>query len=148
MDTKNKTLEVEFIDPEAHPFIIEMMDGTKITIGKNVQDFYYKLLELPTKYKCQLLKLDINDLQKFIKQQTEYYNKKLISEFNKTWLWRLDNEVYDFSDKDTNYDFFGVLLDKKQIIGRLKRNTFEGSLVLKMLNFFECNDDLKEQYED
>jgi hypothetical protein len=146
--TKHKTLEVEFIDPEAHPLIIEMMDGTKITIGKNVQDFYYKLLELPTEYKCQLLKLDINDLQKFIKEQTQYYNQKLIAELNKTWLWRLDNEVYNFSDKDVNNDFFGVLLDKKQIIGRLKRNSFEGSHVLEMLKFFECNDDLKQQNED
>jgi len=145
---ENKTLEVEFIDPEAHPLIIKMFDGTKITIGKNVQDFYKKLLELPLEHRCQLLKLDINELQKFIKTQTKYYNEKLICEFNKTWLWRLDDEVYDFSDKDVNNDFFGISLDKKQIIGKLKRNTFDTSQVFKMLEFLNDNEDLKEDQLD
>ena len=148
MNTNEKLLEVEFIDPEAHPLIIKMFDGTKITIGKNVQDFYQKLLQLPVEHRCQLLKLDINELQKFIKVQTQYYNEKLIFELNKIWLWKLDSEVYDFSDKDVNNDFFGLSLDKKQIIGKLKRNTFEVSQVLKMLDFLENNQDLKEDYKD
>ncbi len=147
MKTEDKVLEVEFIDPEGHPLVLKMFDGTKITIGKNVQDFYSKLLNLPVGHRCQLLNLDINELQKFIKEHTQHYNQKLIFEFNKTWLWRIDGEVYDFNDKEINEQFFGISLDKKQIIGKLKRNSFDPSLVLKILDFLKDNEDIIEQHE-
>ena len=143
---QDKLLEVKFIDSNEKPLILEMFDGTKITIGKNVIDFYSKLLNLPVSYRCQILKLDINELQNFIKEHTKHYNQKLILEFNKTWLWRIDSEEYDFLDKEINNDFFGVSLDKKQIIGKLKRNTFETTSVFRMLDFFENNADIKEHY--
>ncbi|WP_166919856.1 hypothetical protein [Flavobacterium poyangense] len=146
MESTNEILEVEFIDGEALPVVLKMFDGNTISIGKNVQDFYFKLLELPVSYRCQLLNLDINELQKFIKEHNKYYNQKLINEFNKTWLWCIDSEIYDFHDKEVNNDFFGVLLDKKQIIGKLKRNTFDALAVFRMLDFFENNDDIKEDF--
>lgn len=145
---QDKLLEVEFIDSNEKPLILEMFDGTKITIGKNVIDFYSKLLNLPISYRCQLLNLDIKELQEYIKEHTKHYNKQLILEFNKTWLWRIDDEKYDFLDKELNNDFFGISLDKKQIIGKLKRNTFEVSQVMKMLDYFKDNEDLKEDYKD
>lgn len=147
MKTEDKTLQVEFIDSEAHPLVIIMFDGTKITIGKNVQDFYFKLLQLPIEHRCQILELDILELQKFIKSHTKHYNQKLINELTKTWIWRIDGEEYDFNDKEINEQFFGILLDKKQIIGKLKRNSFDPSQVLKILDFLKDNEDIIEQYE-
>ena len=47
-----------------------------------------------------------------------------------------------------NNDFFGISLDKKQIIGKLKRNTFDTSQVFKMLEFLNDNEDLKEDQLD
>ena len=148
METKDKLLEVEFIDRNDKPLIKKMFDGTKITIGRNAQDFYSKILNLPISHRCQILNLDIKELQEYIKEHTKQYNQKLILEFNKTWLWRLDGEEYDFLDKELNNEFFGVSLDKKQIIGKLKRNTFEASQVMKMLDYFNDNEDLKEDYKD
>lgn len=142
------TLEVEYIDPDDTPIVLKMFDETKITIGKNVKDFYLKLLKLPIDYPCQILKLDINELEKFIKEHQKHYNQKLISEFNKTWLWRLDGEVYNFQDKETNEMCFGLFLNKRQIISKLKRNTFNVSEVFKMLEYFKDNDDLKEYYKE
>ena len=148
MNSENKLLEVEDIGSDDKPLILEMFDGTKITIGKNVLDFYSKLLNLKVSHRCQILNLDINQLQEYIKEHTKFYNQKLISEFNKTWLWRIDSEEYDFSDKETNFLFFGISLDKKQIIGKLKRNTFETLQVLKMCEFFQDNEDLKKDCQD
>lgn len=145
-ENEETTLEVEYIDPDGRPIYIELFDGRKITIGKNVQDFYLKLLTLTVSERCQILKLNINELQNFIKEHTNFYNKKLISEFKKTWLWTIDSEIYDFSDKGTNEDLLGITLDKKQIIGKLKRNTFDAVTVFNMLKFFEKNDHLKEYY--
>ena len=144
MITNDKILEVEHIDREAPPLILKMFDGTNITIGKNVQDFYFKILTLPVSYRCQILNLDINELQKFIKEHSKFYNQKLIIELNKIWLWRIDSEVYDFSDKEINNDLFGILLDKKQIIGKLKRNTFEMEGVFRMLDYLKDNDEIIE----
>lgn len=146
MNTEEKILEVEFIGSNDRPLVLNMFDGTKIIIGKNVLDFYSKLLELPVSHRCQILNLDINELENFIKEHTEYYNQKLIIELNKTWLWLIDGEVYDFKNKEVNYEFFGVSLDKKQIKGKLKRNTFDTSEVFRMLNFFKDNEDIKEYY--
>ncbi|MBS7231710.1 hypothetical protein KHA90_11800 [Flavobacterium psychroterrae] len=146
MNDKEKFLEVEYIDGEGRPVTLKMFDGTKISIGKNVQDFYFKLLELPVSHRCQILNLDINELQKFIKEHTKFYNEKLISEFNKVWLWTLTDDLCDFHDKEINNELFEVALNKKQIIGKLKRNTFDTFEVFKMLDFFKNHDEIKEHY--
>ncbi|MDR6844480.1 hypothetical protein [Flavobacterium granuli] len=148
MKKEVKILEVEHIDMDGRDVEIEMLDGNVVRIGKNVQDFYFKLLKLPVGYRCKILQLNIDELQNFIKEHTKYYNQKLISEFKKKWVWLIDSEVYDFSDKEINEEFFGVSLDKKQILGKLKRNSFDTTQVFKMLDFFKENDDIKEDYEE
>jgi hypothetical protein len=145
---KNEVLETEYIDTNSKGIVRVMFDGKKITIGKNVEDFYEKLINLPTSYKCQLMNLDINELSKYIKESQNYYNEKLISLFKKKWIWRIDGEIYNFSDREINKEFFDLLLDKKQIISKLNRNTFSTNEIFDMLNFFENNEDIIEQYEE
>lgn len=110
---ENEILETEYIDTNSKGIVRTMFDGKKITIDKNVEDFYEKLIDLPTSYKCQLMNLDINELSKFIKESQNYYNEKLILIFKKKWIWRTDGEIYDFSDRETNNEIFGSFLDKK-----------------------------------
>lgn len=141
-------LEVEYIDSESGGWVKTMFDGQKIIIGKNVQDFYEKLRDLPASYKCQLLNLEINDLESFIEERQKYYNQNLISEFKKTWIWRIDGEVYNFSDKEINQDLFGVFLNKKQIFGKLKRNSFDSKQIFKLIDFFKDNEDIIEYIEE
>lgn len=145
---KNEILETTYIDSDSRGIVKTMFDGKKITIGKNVEDFFIKLTALPTSYKCQLMNLDINELSDFIKESQNFYNQKLISFFQIKWVWRTDGEIYDFSDKDINNEFFSLFLNKKQIISKLKRNTFNTDEIFQMINFFENNEEIREKYED
>lgn len=145
---ENEILETTYIDSDSRGIVTTMFDGKKITIGKNVEDFYEKIIALPTSYKCQLMNLDINELSKFIKESQNYYNEKLISLFKKKWIWRIDGETYDFSNKEVSNDFFGLFLDKKQIISKLKRNTFDTVEISLMINFFENNEEVREPDEE
>ena len=145
---ENEILQTEYIDTDSKGIVRTMFDGKKITIGKNVEDFYKRLIDLPTSYKCQLMNLDINELSKFIKESQNYYNEKLISIFKKKWIWRADGEIYDFSDRETNNEFFGLFLDRKQIISKLKRNTFNTHEIFEMINFFGNNEEVREQDEE
>lgn len=143
---ENQILQSESANPDSTGTVRTMLDGNKITIGKNVEDFYEKLLNLPVSYRCQLLNLEAKELKAFIKEREEYYNEKLISLFKMKWFWRLDSEKYDFLDKDINEQFFGFYLTKNQILNKLKRKTFELEDVIKMIEFFNNNDELKEDY--
>lgn len=142
---ENTLLEIEFIDSDSRGTALKMNDGKIITIGKNAENFYHKLIDLPISYKCQLLNVELNDLASFIKESQISYNSQLISLFGKKWVWKLDSEVYDFSDKETNEDFFNLFLDKKQIVSKLKRNTFHTDQIFRMLDFFKNNEEIKEK---
>jgi len=140
-----EVLETEFLNPDAKMIYKTMFDGTKYKIGTNVQDFYFKLINLPISHRCQLLNLNIKDLENFIVEHRTNYNEKALSEFKKVWLWKLDSEVYDFSDTDTNNEFFGLELTKKQIVSKLKRNTLSTDEVFRILEFFKDNNDVFEK---
>lgn len=144
---ENEILETTYIDANSRGIVRTMFDGNKITIGKNVEDFYEKLIGLPVSYKCQLMNLNINELSDFIKESQNYYNEKLISILKKKWIWRIDGEIYNFSDKEINEELLGLFLDKNQIISKLKRNTFNTDKIFQMINFFENNEDIREQEE-
>lgn len=145
---EDKILETDYIDANSRGIVRTMFDGNKITIGKNVEDFYMKLIDLPISYKCQLMNFNLNELSEFIKESQTYYNEKLISIFKKKWIWRIDGEIYDFKDKEINDQFFGFNLDKNQIISKLKRNTFNTNDLFIMIDFFEDNEDIREQDEE
>lgn len=145
---ENQLLEIEFIDPNSRGTVIKMFDGKNIIIGKNVEDFYKKLIDLPISYKCQLLHLDINQLSSFIKESQNYYNEKVLLNFKKIWIWRIDGEIYNFSDKEINNELFGLFLNKNQIVSKLKRNTFKTDEVFNLINFFENNEDIREQEDE
>ena len=145
---EDKILETDYIDANSRGIVRTMFDGNKITIGKNVEDFYMKLIDLPICYKCQLMNFNLNELSEFIKESQTYYNEKLISIFKKKWIWRIDGEIYDFKDKEINDQFFGFNLDKNQIISKLKRNTFNTNDLFIMIDFFEDNEDIREQDEE
>ena len=45
---ENEILQTEYIDTDSKGIVRTMFDGKKITIGKNVEDFYKRLIDLPT----------------------------------------------------------------------------------------------------
>lgn len=145
---ENQILESTSADPNSNGTVRTMLDGKKITIGKNVESFYEKLLNLPVSYKCQLLNLDAQELKSFITERENHFNEKLISLFKKKWLWKIDSEKYDFSDKEINEQMFGFYLTKNQILSKLKRNTFDIENVIQMIDFLSYNEDLKEDYKE
>lgn len=141
---ENQILESTSANPNSTGTVRTMLDGKKITIGKNVESFYEKLLNLPVSYRCQLLNLEAKELKAFIKEREKHYNDQLISLFKIKWLWRLDSEKYDFLDKEINEQFFGFYLTKNQILSKLKRKTFELEDVIRMIDFFNDNEEIKE----
>ena len=141
---ENQILESTSANPNSTGTVRTMLDGKKITIGQNVESFYEKLLNLPVSYRCQLLNLEAKELKAFIKEREKHYNDQLISLFKIKWLWRLDSEKYDFLDKEINEQFFGFYLTKNQILSKLKRKTFELEDVIRMIDFFNDNEEIKE----
>lgn len=127
-------MKIESEQQAENPIIYKMMDGTEITIGKNVADFWERILSLPVIYRVQLLGLTEENVEDFLSAKRIGLSL-MISEFlKKKWKWRESGENVVLDDMlEFEFPHLGKL---KQIKKDIKQNKLSIKMLQELHDFF------------
>ncbi len=135
-----KKIEFEYRSDETLKYT--MPDGKIITVGRNAVGIFETLQSLPTPYKLCLLEISKTEVIEYFNETKIKGNQKVLHNLNQKWIWRETGERYRFNDIEANGDLFEVAFTKSQITDRIKRGTLKIETILKILDFFETQDEL------
>ena len=142
VEQSNYVIECISVPGEAMHFT--MPDNKKVSIRHYAVDLVEKLRKLPVDYRLTILGIDEAEIEKYYNSIKDNKSEKVKAILDGKWMWRETGEEYDFNDEDSNFEVLGVRLTKKQINGKLKRNTMDSAELIKIIDTFNRQEELIE----
>lgn len=123
-------------------FLFKQSTGFHVEFSYSQLNGVKKLKEFSFNDVIKALDITLIKVLEFLEKYKYDAQNDLLNYFQKDFIFSDTYEKVDLNDALLNFDFFGISLSKKQIVGKLKRGTFEIDELNQMLIFFEANDEI------
>ncbi len=124
------------------PEIINAPSGKTYSIAWQDQMFLHKLRRLSVEDKFHLLEVSEIDIIIHFEKTKAAKVTAILNLFSEKWYALESGDLFLFDDEYVNEEFFGIKQTKKQIKGRLQRDTLSYQNILNILDWFTSQDEL------